>query len=97
MVDIDFSTGEVSVNGEILSEPYTSTGTTVQHDVAFPLTVDEGCVFVLGDNRSVSKDSRSPEIGFVDKREILGKAILNFLPQKIDGKGFDFGRFGGIS
>ena len=81
-VDIDFSTGEVSVNGEILSEPYTSTGTTVQHDVAFPLTVNEGCVFVLGDNRSVSLDSRSSEVGLIDVRDILGKAVLRIYPFK---------------
>ena len=81
-VDIDFSTGKVIVNGETLSEPYISTATTDRHDVSFPLTVDEGCVFVLGDNRSVSLDSRSSEIGLIDVRNILGKAVLRIYPFK---------------
>ena len=81
-VDINFATGEVTVNGEILSEPYISTPTTDRHDVTFPLTVDEGCVFVLGDNRSVSLDSRSSEVGLIDVRNILGKVVLRIYPFK---------------
>jgi len=48
--------------------------------VTFPVKVEPGCVFVMGDNRMNSKDSRDPIIGQIDKREILGKAILLFLP-----------------
>ncbi len=81
-VDIDFSTGAVLVNGEVLSEPYISTNTTDRHDVAFPLTVEKGHVFVLGDNRAVSLDSRSSEVGLIDVRNILGKAILRIYPFK---------------
>ena len=51
----------------------------------------------MGDNRNVSKDSRSSEIGQIDCREIIGKAILNFLPRSTDEQGFDFSRSGGIS
>ena len=79
-VDIDFDTGIVYVNGTALDEPYANTPTTLYEGIDFPLMVDEGCVFVLGDNRNESKDSRSPDIGLVDKREILGKAVFLFLP-----------------
>jgi len=48
--------------------------------VLFPLIVEEGCIFVLGDNRAVSKDSRHPEIGLIDKREVLGKALVLMVP-----------------
>ena len=79
-VDIDFNAGVVYVNGTALDEPYANTPTTLYEGIDFPLMVDEGCVFVLGDNRNESKDSRSPDIGLVDKREILGKAIFLFVP-----------------
>lgn len=79
-VDIDFDTGIVYVNGTALDEPYISSPTMLFEGISFPLLVDDGCVFVMGDNRMDSKDSRSPDIGLVDKREILGKAILLFLP-----------------
>ena len=57
-VDIDFETGDVSVDGEVLREDYINALTTVDGGVHFPLTVAEGCIFVLGDNRGISKDSR---------------------------------------
>lgn len=81
-VDIDFDAGIVYVNGNALDESYTNTPTNLYEGVDFPLMVDEGCVFAMGDNRNESKDSRSPEIGQIDKREILGKAIFLFLPGK---------------
>ena len=79
-VDIDFEAGIVYVNGTALVEPYTNTPTNLYEGVDFPIMVDEGCIFVMGDNRNYSEDSRSPEIGEVDKREILGKAIVLMLP-----------------
>lgn len=94
-VDIDFQAGIVYVDGVALDEPYTNTPTNLQEGIAFPLTVDEGCIFVMGDNRNVSKDSRSTEIGLIDRREILGKAILLVFPG--DNNGHDFGRIGVIS
>lgn len=79
-VDIDFETGTVYVDGNALEEDYIWTATTTHGGTRFPLTVDEGCVFVMGDNRGNSRDSRYLEIGQIDKREILGKAIFLFLP-----------------
>ena len=79
-VDIDFINGIVSVDGVELHEPYINTPTNEFEGVTFPQTVPEGCVFVLGDNRNSSKDSRSLEIGMIDRREILGKALLIALP-----------------
>lgn len=85
VVDIDFDQGIVYVDGIALDEPYTNTPTNQQEGIAFPLTVDEGCVFVMGDNRNISKDSRSTDIGQIDCREVLGKAIFLFFPGDPDG------------
>ena len=96
-VDIDFAQGIVYVDGEALVEPYISTPTIVDEGMEFPLVVSEGCVFVMGDNRMNSKDSRSTQIGLIDKREILGKAIFLFIPGNNKGTvARDFSRIGGI-
>ena len=96
-VDIDFAAGIVYVDGEALDEPYTRTPTNQYEGVSFPLTVADECVFVLGDNRNESKDSRSIEIGLVDKREILGKAIFIMIPGDDGGElDRDFSRIGVI-
>lgn len=79
-VDIDFENGIVYVDGTALEEDYIHNLTVDSEGVVFPLTVKEGCIFVLGDNRAVSKDSRNPEIGQIDQREILGKAIYLMIP-----------------
>lgn len=79
-IDINFRTGSVYRNGELLEEPYINEPTTSQHDVVFPVTVPEGCLFVMGDNRNNSADSRMSEIGMIDLRRIMGKAIFRFLP-----------------
>ena len=79
-VDIDFESGIVYVDDVALEEPYIRTVTTTPEGVEFPVTVPGGCVFVLGDNRDNSRDSRYPAIGMVDTREILGKAIFLFFP-----------------
>ena len=94
-VNIDFYKGVVSVDGIALDEPYVNTPTNEFEGVEFPLTVPTGCVFVLGDNRNLSKDSRSPEIGMIDKREILGKALVIALPglDEVTGER-DFKRIG---
>jgi len=97
-VDIDFYSGIVYVDGVALEEPYTYTPTTTNGGVQFPLKVYEGFVFVLGDNRNGSRDSRYPEIGLIDKREILGKAIYLVLPGAgAQGNEQDYSRIGAIS
>jgi len=96
-VDIDFDAGIVYVDGVALEEPYTKTPTNIFEGVEFPLTVEEGCIFVMGDNRNESKDSRSPEIGLIDEREVLGKAIFLFLPGKdLETKQMNFKRIGAL-
>ena len=80
MVDIDFETGIVYVNDQPLEEEYTLTPTTTPEGISFPLIVEEGCLFVMGDNRDGSKDSRHPDIGQIDKREVLGKVFFLFFP-----------------
>ena len=79
-VDIDFDRGIVYVDGIALDEPYTKTPTTLFEGVTFPLVVEEGCIFVLGDNRNGSRDSRHPDIGQIRKKEVIGKVIFLFLP-----------------
>ncbi len=79
-VDIDFNAGIVYVDNKALVEDYTLTPTNMSEGISFPLIVDEGCVFVMGDNRNNSKDSRDPEIGQIDCREILGRAIVLIFP-----------------
>ena len=97
-VDIDFEAGIVYVNGLALEEPYTLTPTNLREGVSFPLTVDEGCIFVMGDNRNISKDSRSNDIGLIDCREVLGKAMILIFPGN-DGNRIerDFNRIGAVS
>lgn len=79
-VDIDFDLGLVTVDGQVLEEAYINEPTHMKRDVSFPVTVPKGCVFVLGDNRNRSLDSRDSSIGMVDKRYILGKAIFRLFP-----------------
>lgn len=91
-VDIDFDKGIVFVDGKALDEPYTKTPTNVKADMQFPQTVPEGCVFVLGDNRNNSTDSRFSQLGtdgngMVKEEYIIGCVYLRIFP---------FNKFGGI-
>ena len=79
-VDIDFQLGVVYVDGVALQEDYPCTMTNLDEGMKFPLTVPEGCVFAMGDNRNASLDSRNPQVGFIDEREILGKAVFLMVP-----------------
>lgn len=92
-VDIDFrkgavyvwdddGTGENSDRGSTpeLVEPYIAEKTLSQYDVNFPTLVPEGHVFVMGDNRNNSSDSRVSDIGFIDEDYLLGKVIVRVFP-----------------
>ena len=80
IVDMDFANGIVYVDGLPLEEDYVNTPTNLDEGAIFPQIVEDGCVFVMGDNRNNSKDSRSREIGQVDTREILGKVAVLLFP-----------------
>ena len=81
-VDIDYSSGTVEVDGVPLREDYTkekmqlpSYGEGINH-----VTVPEGCIFVMGDNRNHSADSRYPDIGIVDTRCVIGRGVVVMFP-----------------
>lgn len=69
--------GSVTVNGVLMDEAYVGQLKTTAQDLAFPQTVPPGCVFVLGDNRPVSKDSRNSAIGMIPTDEIRGTLLLS--------------------
>lgn len=79
-INIDFDKGVVYVNGEPLDEPYINDITTTKIDFIGPKEVPENCVFVMGDNRNASTDSRDSRIGMVDTRTILGKVYYVIFP-----------------
>ncbi len=88
-IDIDFGSGAVYVDGEKLREDYLALGLTHNDTGAFteqyPITVPEGYYFVMGDNRPVSKDSRSIDIGLISREEILGRAFIRISPKESFG------------
>ena len=94
-VDIDFNLGQVYVDGELLDEDYINDYTYREEGTVFPLTVPEGEVFLMGDNRNHSNDSRDSSLGTVDTRLLIGKAVFLVFP----GRDYlteqrEFGRIG---
>ncbi len=79
-INIDFDKGIVYVDGVALEEDYINELTTTKLDFIGPQTVPDGCVFVMGDNRNMSTDSRKTEIGMVDNRLIIGKVYCVIFP-----------------
>lgn len=82
-VDIDFQTWTVTVNGEVLDESayrYLDPNAFLSAEYEFPITIKEGHVFVMGDNRHHSADSRIRVIGQIDERCVVGKAAVRVLP-----------------
>lgn len=98
-VDIDFSEGIVYVDTVALEEEYINEATHLEEGTEFPLTVPQGSVFVLGDNRNHSSDSRDSRLGTVDTRYVIGKAVFLAFPGT-GGHGYvekrTFGRIGVI-
>ncbi len=99
VVDINYVTGEVTVDGVVLDEPYIHSATVqIVNPQTFPLTVPEGCLFVMGDNRERSLDSRSTTIGLIDRREVVGTALFLIFPGNDGGnEERQFNRIGVIS
>jgi signal peptidase I len=80
-VKINFENGDVLVDGKLLDEPYIKNLTNLDENAfKYPFVVPEGYVFVLGDNRAMSKDSRHPNVGLVQEDYIIGKIIFRIFP-----------------
>lgn len=81
-VDIDFQNGVVFVDGVPLKEDYINELTYEPEGTVFPLTVPDGSIFVMGDNRNHSDDSRNDSLGTVDTRYVIGKVVFLLFPGK---------------
>ena len=79
-VDIDFGAGVVYVDGMPLEEGYVNDLTFLEEGTEFPLTVPDGHIFVMGDNRNRSSDSRDSNLGTVDTRYVIGRAVVVAFP-----------------
>ena len=80
-VDLDPVTGAVYIDGVLLEEDYVSEKLTYEFgDMQFPLYVEDGHIFVMGDNRNHSTDSRNVAVGLVDTRMVLGKVLFRIFP-----------------
>ncbi len=82
-VDIDFEKWIVTVDGVPIDESdyrYLALDSVRTSDLTFPITLGEGELFVMGDNRNHSTDSRSSDVGIIDKRSVFGRVILRISP-----------------
>ncbi len=79
-ININFENGDVFINDKLIDEPYINEKTRTNYGTEFPLTIKKGHVFVMGDNRNQSMDSRDTKIGAVDTRNVFGKVIFRIYP-----------------
>ena len=103
---IDFETGRVSVDGETLQEDYIRLESLPMRELDFRamtdknadyITVPEGCIFVMGDNRNGSQDSRDEDLGCVDTRYLIGHVLFLIFPgENVDTHERDFKRIGRV-
>lgn len=97
-VDIDFDSGTVYVDGAPLQEDYINELTFLEEGTEFPLTVPENHIFVMGDNRNRSSDSRDSNLGTIDTRYVIGRAAaLAFPGPDEETRRRDFRRIGVIA
>lgn len=87
-IDIDFEAGIVYIDGEPLIEPYVKELTYERESFSGPVYVPEGSIWVMGDNRNNSQDSRYFAIGCVDTRCVIGKVVLRLWPLNKIGRAF---------
>lgn len=83
-LDLDFENGAVYVDGELVDEPYINAPTNapmMNPAFEYPITIPEGYVFVMGDNREVSKDSRYGDVGLIQLSQIEGSVLLRLQPR----------------
>lgn len=91
---IDIANGHVTIMGQgdsephVLDEPYILETMRSKGDITYPITVPEGQLFVMGDNRNDSLDSRTASVGMIDRRLLLGRVLFRLLP---------FSKFGTIA
>lgn len=78
-VDID-ENGNVSIDGRLLEETYLSQKALGECDIEFPYQVPDGRYFVIGDNRSISSDSRNSSVGCVAEEQIIGELVFRIWP-----------------
>jgi len=93
-IDINFETGAVYVDGIVIDEPHIDELTSRRNGFEGPTVVPDGHVFVMGDNRQFSTDSRSRDVGMVDMRYILGRVLLVAVPGSDQFASRDWGRIG---
>ncbi len=79
-VDIDFTSGVVYLNDTPLEEGYVNEPTYAKYDVDFPVVVPQGHIFVLGDNRNYSHDSRTGDMGMIPLEQLEGKVVFRYYP-----------------